>query len=358
MDPNASQPSGGPPQSNPSFLPNFCDIRMVFGVVLVAELLAIVLQLAQSRSLVEFWQELGLLSLFIQWIALTGAALLCGLRRYVRHLDNRGMGILSYVLLLAVTLALSELAFRAITLNLLAPEQSGTGHAAFLLRNMVMAAIVGALFLRYLYVQHQWKQQVQAEALARLQALRARIRPHFLFNSLNTIAALTQSRPVQAEEAVQDLADLFRATLADARDRVSLEEEIDLTQHYVKLEALRLGDRLEVDWQLVGLPERLQVPSLLLQPLVENAIYHGIESLPEGGVIRVWGHVEPHQLVILVSNPTSPNHDYGRHEGNRIAQDNIRQRLELAYGPAAGLKARQQEQRYEVELRIPLEMTR
>ncbi len=328
---------------------------MVFGVVLVAELLAILLQLAQTRNVTGFWRELGLLSLFIQWIALTGAALLCGLRRYVHRLDDRRMAILSYVLLLAVTLALSELAYRAITLNLLAPEYSAADRLTFLLRNLIMAAIVGALLLRYLYVQHQWKQQVQAEALARLQALRARIRPHFLFNSLNTIAALARSRPADAEAAVQDLADLFRATLADARERVSLSEEIALTEQYVQLEALRLGDRLEVDWQWLDIPEQLQMPSLLLQPLVENAIYHGIEPLPEGGVIRVWGHGEPRHVVILVSNPTPPNQDYGRHEGNRIAQDNIRQRLELAYGHEAGLKARQRDQRYEVELRIPLE---
>jgi two-component system sensor histidine kinase AlgZ len=338
------------------FLPDFCDIRLVFGVVVIAELLAFVLVLVELPA-ADFWYRLGLVSLFIQWVGLTSAAFLCGLRPLFARMGNTATAVTSYLLLLLITVALSELAFRTLHLQGLQAEMRGLAHAGFLLRNLAIGVIIHALVLRYLYVQHQWRRQVEAEALARLQALRARIRPHFLFNSLNTIAALTRSRPQVAEEAIQDLADLFRATLSDARDRVSLADEIAITRQYVQLEGLRLGERLDVDWELIELPQDLQVPALMLQPLVENAIYHGIEPLSEGGVIRVWARADERQVIIRVSNPTPPGGDHARgREGNRIAQDNIRQRLVLAYGDQASLTTGQRNQRYEVELRFPREV--
>lgn len=343
------------PRDDALFLPDFCNIRLVFGVVIIAELLAFILALADAPR-TDFWNRLGLMSLFIQWVALTSAALLCGLRQGLSRLGNIAAAVLGYLLLLLVTLALSELAFRALSQQGMLAEIGDLGHTEFLLRNLAIGAIIHALVLRYLFVQHQWRCQVQAEALARLQALQARIRPHFLFNSLNTIAALTRSQPAVAEEAVQDLADLFRVTLADARDRVRLADEVAITRQYVQLESLRLGDRLEVDWELINLPDDLLVPSLMLQPLVENAIYHGIEPLAEGGVIRVWARSDEREVVVRVSNPTPGRLPAGRHEGNRIAQDNIRQRLALAYGHEASLNAEQRDQRYEVELRFPREV--
>jgi two-component system, LytTR family, sensor histidine kinase AlgZ len=338
------------------FLPDFCNIRLVFGVVVIAELLAFVLVLVDLPD-ANFWHRLGLVSLFIQWVGLTSAAFLCGLRPLFARMGNTAAATVSYLLLLLITALLSEFAFRILLLQDLQAELRGLGHGEFLLRNLAIGVIVHALVLRYLYVQHQWRRQVEAEALARLQALQARIRPHFLFNSLNTIAALTRSRPAVAEEAVQDLADLFRATLGDARDRVSLAEEIAITRQYVQLETLRLGERLDVDWELIDLPEHLQVPSLMLQPLVENAIYHGIEPLAEGGVIRVWARADEHQVIIRVSNPTAGERSGKGHDGNRIAQDNIRQRLALAYGERGSLRAGQKDDRYEVELRLPREVT-
>ena len=339
------------------FLPDFCNIRLVFGVVVIAELLAFVLVLVDLPA-ADFWHRLGLVSLFIQWVGLTSAAFLCGLRPLFARMGNIATAILSYLLLLLITLVLSEFAFRIVHLHGLEAEIRGLGQVEFLLRNLAIGVIIHALVLRYLYVQHQWRRQVEAEALARLQALQARIRPHFLFNSLNTIAALTRSRPAVAEEAIQDLADLFRATLSDARDRVSLADEIAITRQYVQLEALRLGDRLDVDWELIDLPQDLRVPSLMLQPLVENAIYHGIEPLAAGGVIRVWARADERQVIIRVSNPTPPGGVTRGRDGNRIAQDNIRQRLALAYGEQASLTAGQRDQRYEVELRFPREVAR
>ena len=346
----------GPPgtRDDTLFLPDFCNIRLVFGVVVIAELLALVLVLADLPA-ADFWHRLGLVSLFIQWVGLTSAALLCGLRPLFARMGNTATATVSYLLLLLITALLSEFAYRILHVQGLQAELRGLAHGEFLLRNLGIGVIVHALVLRYLYVQHQWRRQVEAEALARLQALQARIRPHFLFNSLNTIAALTRRQPAVAEEAVQDLADLFRVTLGDARERVSLAEEIALTRQYVQLETLRLGARLDVDWELIDLPEQLQVPSLMLQPLVENAIYHGIEPLADGGVIRVWARADARQVIIRVSNPIPAGRHRAR-DGNRIAQDNIRQRLALAYGDHASLQAGARDGRYEVELRLPCEV--
>jgi two-component system sensor histidine kinase AlgZ len=212
--------------------------------------------------------------------------------------------------------------------------------------------VIVAVVLRYLYIQHQWRMQLQAEARSRIQALQARIRPHFLFNSMNTIAALTRSQPDRAEEAIQDLADLFRASLDHTHERTTLAGELTLARRYLNIEALRLGERLRVEWGLDGVPPDTRVPPLILQPLLENAIYHGIEPLPDGGLIRVTGSVEGKLVQISITNPV-PAEDAGNHEGNRIAQDNIRQRLALAFGDRAGLETVRDGQQYRVNLRFP-----
>ena len=152
--------------------------------------------------------------------------------------------------------------------------------------------MVTALALRYFYVTHEWRHNVELQAKARVHALQARIRPHFLFNSMNTIAALTRSNPARAEEAVQDLAELFRANLNEKRSQIPLAEEIDVARTYQRMEQLRLGDRLRVDWKVDSLPTDALVPGLTLQPLLENAIYHGVEPRPDGGVVTVTGRIQ------------------------------------------------------------------
>jgi two-component system sensor histidine kinase AlgZ len=209
--------------------------------------------------------------------------------------------------------------------------------------------------LRYLYVRHQWQQQIQAEAQARVQALQARIRPHFLFNSMNSIAALTRSDSERAELAVQDLADLFRVSLRDASERVTLEEEIDIAQRYLRLESLRLGDRLRVDWSIERLPRKRLVPSLILQPLLENAVYHGIEPLPEGGRIAIDGAAEGRRIDIRIRNPKTCGRGTAHRSGNRIALDNIRLRLQLAFGSQAGVALREVDDEFETTLYFPRE---
>ncbi|WJW75591.1 histidine kinase [Thiohalobacter sp. IOR34] len=343
-----------PPQERAAsfFLPSFCGIRMVFAVVVVAELLAFVLVLAGRAPGPRLWSDLGLVSLFVQWVALSSAALLCLLRPWLARLSNLAAGLLAYLLLLATTAVLSEAAYR-----LLAPLGGSPqlDHPGFVLRNLAISAIISALLLRYFYVRHQWQAQVQAEARARIAALAARIRPHFLFNSLNTIASLTSTRPQLAEELVQDLADLFRVTMQDVGARISLAEEIDIARRYLHIESQRLGERLQVEWMTKNLPLTAEVPPLILQPLLENAVYHGIEPVAGGGSIQVLLTYNRGVLRLEVRNPLVEGELERHREGNRMALANIQERLRLAFGASARLETEQRNGEYRVRLLFPLE---
>lgn len=339
------------------FLPDFCAPRMVLAVVLISELLALVFALARPGQ-VGFLQDLARVSLFMQWLGLTGATLLCYSRRWLALLSVPMAAACAFALVIVNTGLLSEIALR------LGSSLSERGISAtlfpadrwsFILRNLGIAAIVIALLLRYFFVTHEWRRHVRAEARSRIHALQARIRPHFLFNSMNTIASLTRTSPKLAEEAVEDLADLFRATLTDTDSPLRLKEELELSRMYQRIEALRLGSRLKVTWDVAGLPMRAVVPSLTIQPLLENAIYHGIEPLDSGGTVAVRGGVDGADLVISVSNPVCGNGRRTLREGNRSALENIRQRLRLAYGDRGRLEIREEPDRYEVTLRFPYE---
>ncbi|MGD8498633.1 MAG: sensor histidine kinase [Chromatiales bacterium] len=337
------------------FLPDFCSARLVFLVVLIAELLALVLALASSAYSRDFWGDLALSSLFIQWAALGTAAVLCTTRRWVNSLSTLRAALSAFALTLLVTAVCSLVTVAAQQSGLLPLPVSMDWRHEFVLRNLAVCAIVAAIAFRYFYVQYQWKQNVEAEARSRIQALQARIRPHFLFNSMNTIANLTRSHPEQAEAAVEDLADLFRATL-DQRERIPLGEELDIARRYLSIEALRLGDRLTLDWTIEdSLPMSVEIPALTLQPLIENAVYHGVEPLTEGGRITVRGWCQGRDVLFSVANPLPPSRLGRRRPGNRMAQDNVRQRLQLAYGERASMEIAEYGESYVVTVRIPRE---
>lgn len=336
------------------FLPNFCEVRMVFAVVVIAELLAFMLTAVSPGVLRDPWLHLGLISLFMQWIALGSAAVLCVGRPILARLGNAAAALVSYLLVLVVAAVVTELAFWLMRNTALFPLVTDGDHAIFQLRSLSVSAVVAAIVLRYLYVQFQWRQKLELESTARIQALQARIRPHFLFNSMNTIAALTRSDPRLAEGAIEDLSDLFRASLGKPEQASTLADEIQLARHYLNIESLRLGDRLAVDWRLDGVDLERAVPPLILQPLLENAIYHGIEPLPSGGTILISAEEEDDGLTITISNPVPAGRQAQHRDGNRIAQENIRQRLQLAFGGKAGLQNRQLEGMHTVVLHIPV----
>lgn len=330
-----------------AFLPNFCAIRMVFGVVVSAELLAIVLTLAIFPRMDVFWTELSLRSLFVQWVALTVSATFCLARRPLGRLSHALAGMVAWLVILLATAAVFGVA-RRLDLPTAAPTLPA------LLNHIAIAGIVGAVLLRYLYEQHRERQRELAESRARLQALQARIRPHFLFNSMNTIASLTRVDPDLAEQVVQDLSDLFRATLSDANHPSTLGRELELAHGYLRIEAQRLGGRLEVAWDIEELPEDTPMPALLLQPLLENAVYHGVEPAPDGGLITVSGRFRDGRVNLSVRN-TLPGDDSGmRRPGNQMAQDNVRQRLDANYGERAGMVVGRVDDCYQVRLHFPV----
>ncbi|MEZ5474018.1 MAG: histidine kinase [Steroidobacteraceae bacterium] len=338
------------------YLPNCCTSRAVLVTILIVELTALVITLGRSSSGIDFWTDLARTSFFLLWVGLAGAGTLCALRSYLNaQTVSRGSG---FVLALSGTLVaiISIVALWVGSLDMggytgLNGDQSATPWS-FVARNVVIAIIVTALALRYFYVTHEWRHNVELQAQARVHALQARIRPHFLFNSMNTIAALTRTSPARAESAVQDLADLFRATLSEKRNTIALSEEIEVARTYQRMEALRLGNRLVVEWQIEALPLSAVVPGLVLQPLLENAIYHGIEPRPGGGKIHVLGEFAKGMITLVVRNPL-PADNLTIREGNRLALANIRERLELMYDERATVKSGRFDDEYIVTLRFP-----
>ena len=336
-----------------SFLPDFCGVRMVFVMVLIGELLAIVLTLAETHNLGDWASELALKSLFIQWIALSSVALLCLGRSWLNSLPDHWTATLSYLFLLLVCLIISEMAWQLLGRERMSALTPYT-HNEFLLRSLLISAIVSALALRYFYVQHQWRKQIENETQARIQALQARIRPHFLFNCMNTIASLTRSQPVLAEEAIEDLADLFRVSLKDVKQLSTLEEELLLCRRYLRIESHRLGKRLKVNWETEHLPMNARIPALLLQPLIENSIYHGIELLPEGGTIHINGsNFDGNCILLHIDNPLPPEGYTDHHAGNQLAQENTIQRIQAVFGEKGNFRTSIQNGRYQVEIIIP-----
>ena len=337
------------------YLPDFCASRAAFAIVLIAELTAIVLSIARRSATLGFWGELARGSLFLLWVGLVSAALLCGLRPRLARLEAGPGSAAVLAMLTAVVAGISA------GVSLLGRSQlvAGAGASAyfprqlwpFVARNAVIGFVIIAVALRYFYVTHQWRRNIEMRAAARVHALQARIRPHFLFNSMNTIASLTRSDPALAEQAVQDLADLFRASLSDRHQTITLAEELAIARTYQRIEQLRLGERLHVRWDVRNLPGDARVPGLMLQPLLENAIYHGIEPRPEGGTVTVTGERTAQLVSVVVRNPVDER-QIGR-EGNGVALANVRERLALLYGARALVKAGRFDEEYIVTLRFP-----
>ncbi len=331
-------------------IPELCNVAALTVVILVAQLLVLVLLLAGQEI---SWARFALLSLFVQWVALTSAGMLCFARPiFLRFTLLQGAGF-AFVLVMLSTLSVGLVGDRVLG----GGDFSIRVDWAAIGRQLAIAGIITGMVLRYFYVQQRLREQERSELQARIQALQSRIRPHFLFNSMNIIASLISVDPETAESVVEDLSALFRASLNDVGNQVKLSEELELCKSYVRIEGLRLGDRLEMDWQIEDVPNQLRVPLLTLQPLLENAIYHGIQPLPEGGKItlRLW--YDGARVNVAISNPVpDPNLREGarsRTEGNRMALNNIRSRLEVLYGPSAMLSTLEENNRFVTSLSYP-----
>lgn len=342
--------------STSAFLPNFGSASIGFRILIVAQCLAIVLTVARNDSFDQrAWNDLILMTTFAQLVAVSSIVALKLVSRLVQKMGPVAGGIFVFLLLMVVSVLVAEgIIFAMFELNL-SSVRWPQWHTTMVTRVLVVAAIIGALALRYAFVYHRAQIKSEIQQQDRLQALQSRIRPHFLFNSMNSVASLIRSDPELAERALQDLADVFRVLLADARRMVPITAEGELARQYLDIEKLRLGDRLQVKWSASNVPRNALIPSLTLQPLIENAVYHGVEPSFAGGIvdIRMWS--EEDKLSILITNPIPEITNQAQHrKGNRIAMNNVRERLNSHFHGKASLQNYEKLGSYHVMITMPV----
>lgn len=328
-------------------LPNLCKVQPLLFLILTAQLLVLVETLSSGRLRPFDWLHFANLTFFVQWNALLCAAVLCKTRGYIARLPRVSGALLCYAFILLVSLLFSIFAQW-----MLHTFVAGAAVRVFdwqrILANLAICAVIGGITLRYLYLQQQVLVQQQAQLQSHIQALQSRIRPHFLFNSLNSVASLIGSDPAMAEKAIEDLAELFRASLKAADELVPIAQELALCEKYLAIEQLRMGDRLRIDWQLPALSDAVKIPSLTIQPLLENAVYHGIQPSTAGGTVAIEVVITGHQCEIIVANPLPDSAAEGvhKHKGNSMALVNTRERLQAHFGGDAELQTKVSENRF------------
>ena len=349
--------------SNSYFLPDLSEASAVLSMVLSIELIVFMLSLFKFPfATTNFFAYFFGLSVVMLWIAFVFAILMNYLKSRLQLMSVKQSAAIQLIALLIITLFFLAVG-RWVVLNYLTysdlADSFRNDPINYFLQNGLISLIIGGLLMRYFYVTHQNQEKLKAMNAAQVQALQSRIRPHFLFNSLNSIASLVRIDTDKAEQAVEDLSDLFRVSLANSERRVTLKEELEIARIYQRMEQLRLGERLQVKWNVSGLPLKQKVPALILQPLLENSIYHGIEPLLNGGTVNVNGFVEGKRVYIEVSNPiqTQPLNEQKaqRKQGNKIALENIRSRLRLLYGEKANVSIVSGDANFKVRLDFPLE---
>lgn len=316
-------------------------------VVLAGECLAVVLALAPGASgsrLVYF----GLASLVIQWVSLLSLGLLYALRRWLSSLRPQQLAWVALVLLLLNTWLVTGMAWWVFGRDWALARD---GWPALILQLTGIVLSVGLLGLAAF--ENAWRGRLHAVRAkqSELLALQARIRPHFLFNTLNTGAALVHRRPEEVERLLLDLADLFRAALAGPRD-ISLEDELALARRYLEIESLRFGDRLTVDWKLPRQLPAVTVPALSIQPLVENAIRHGIERRPEGGDVEIAVTTTPDTVIVRITNPLASGGE--NRPGHQVGLNASQVRIEALTGGRGSVLTQQEGKRFIATVRLPV----
>lgn len=320
----------------PLRLPDFCNLGTWLRVLLAANGMALAVALAGNRQLVGLPGEFLELAVYVEPVTLGSLIVLCGGHRWLSRLSP-----------LAATVApiLIAMALAALFATLVAPLE--TERQSYW-RACLWAALAAAAMLAWFDLATRARSPAVTEA--RLMALTARIRPHFLFNSLNAVLGVIRSNPRRAEAALEELADLFRALMQDNRELVPLSDEIALARQYLELERLRLGDRLQVRWQIDSCPADALVPPLMLQPLIENAVYHGIEPLGGVGEIGIRLARKQDRVEVELTNPCGGDAHSG---GNQMALANIRERLLLFFDLEATLETQAAPDHYLVRIELP-----
>ena len=303
-------------------------------LIVASNVLAMVLALAEARS----WQALETARVlqymcFINWVILSFSALVDYFQEFFAKFSQKMALILGFILLQLVVL------FTTCAVNII---QYWASHSTDFSEQVLFQGVglhlsygilLGAFCMRYLYMREQWLKQQYSELNARIQAMQARIHPHFLFNSLNSVVSLISIDPDKAENMLINLSRLFRASFQELK-LVSLAEEIDLCQQYLSIEKMRLGERLKVEWNIQATSlelKRVTIPLLTLQPLLENSIFHGVEKVLQPSTISVLVEILQNQVSIVITNPYSHDTIKSR-KGNGIAIENVKQRLKAYYG--------------------------
>ncbi len=343
-----------PVHSPESWIPDFCRRGRLLAMLAIAELVVVLLAIAPEGGLRASPRQFLSASAFALWMAVGVAGSVCTARQHLLRMPPLTGCLCALGLTALVTGAGAGIVFALY-------DAIGTPPTAsfwrFVIGSAATATLSTALIMRYFYVSDRWQAQVGAQARAEADALQARIRPHFLFNSMNMIAGLIRRDPDLAERAVLDLSDLFRAALGAGEGGSTLDKEVELARQYLTIESLRLGDRLQTEWQLEEpVPWSQPLPRLVLQPLIENAILHGISQVPEGGVVSIAIRQEAGLLRIVIENPApaAGREQASLHRGSGHAQRNIAYRLGYQFGPRASLSSGMRGDRYRCEIAVPL----
>jgi two-component system sensor histidine kinase AlgZ len=319
-------------------LPDFCNLGTWLRVLLAANGLALLAALARNRELAGLAGEFTELAVLVEPVALASLLLLCLGKGWQQRLAPLAAAALTVAIAMIVAVAVAAL---------LAPFAPEPG-VAWSWRPAFWSGLATVVMLSWFDLGTRARSPAVTEA--RLMALTARIRPHFLFNSLNAVLGVIRSDPRRAEAALEELADLFRALMKDNRELVPLSEEIALARQYLALERLRLGERLQVRWDVESCPPDALVPPLMLQPLLENAVYHGVEPLDGPGEVLVRMARRQDRLLIEISNPYGGQ---GHGAGNQMALANIRERLLLFFDLEARLDTEATADRYRLTILLP-----
>ena len=327
------------PTGEPPALPDFRNLGTILRILLAVNGAAAVAALAQSTTPEAFAATLVQYAGFVEPHLILQLAILYAVAPWL----SRQPGRVGAAFVFAVTV-LAGLAVH-VALRQLLPGLQDT-----LLRHLLLALVATAVLIAYFRLRARALSPAIAEA--RLQALQARIRPHFLFNSINGVLSLVRSDPRRAEEALHDMADLFLVLMRDNRDLAPLADEVELSRQYLELEKLRLGSRLLVEWNVKSMPADALVPPLVLQPLLENAVYHGIEPSSAPGTVSVNIFLSKGEVHAVLRNPYRAAGG-SHHSGNKMALANVRERLALHFDAEASLESKVLDHAYEVHIRMP-----
>ncbi len=324
-------------------LPSFRNMGTVLRIVLLVNGFALFLVASQATSLAHLNDSVLQSSALLEPVLLTSLLLLYALDPVLARWSLWQSTAAVTVMVVAVTL-LIDISGGALF------SAEGEGGIFRYTRHALLACVVALLLLGYFRLRAQ--ALTPAKQGARLQALQARIRPHFLFNTINAVLGIVRSDPKRAETALEDMADLFRMAMNEPHELVGLAQEIQLARQYLALEQMRIGDRLQVHWNTEAMPGDALIPPLVLQPLLENAVYHGIEPRTEGGTIEVRIFREGKDLHLIIINPL-PEEDATGTQGNKMALSNIRERLSLLFDVEAEYRVERSNEEYRVNIRIP-----